>query len=313
MSEWNDIKEFTSEETTVRKFVFTKDDAVVESVLYAYPSYKERTVICCSVQSGCPVGCTFCGTGKYFVRNLTADEILEQIQYSLDETKVDPGEIKNLQIMFMSMGEPMLNPKAMKEVLPKLYELYPNAKLLISTSAPDVDYEWLIDMSMDIPNIGLQFSIHESTDEARNKLIPFKSKLDLAMISFIGERWFNYTDRKPFFNYCTHKDNTSPQDAVNLRMLFPPAIFEATLSVVCESDNGVQRDTEAHVIASEFASRLVEYGFNTRVFDPAGQDDIGGGCGQLWFVQDWMRDNPEMAKQSAGFKQAELINLKNVT
>ena len=38
--------------------------------------------------------------------------------------------------------------------------------------------------------------------------------------------------------------------------------------------------------------------FNTLL--PAGQDDIGGGCGQLWFVQDWMRKNPELAKPSKG-------------
>jgi 23S rRNA (adenine2503-C2)-methyltransferase len=37
------------------------------------------------------------------------------------------------------------------------------------------------------------------------------------------------------------------------------------------------------------------------MFDPAGQDDIGGGCGQLWFVQQWMKDNQHLAKRSVGF------------
>ena len=37
------------------------------------------------------------------------------------------------------------------------------------------------------------------------------------------------------------------------------------------------------------------------MFDPAGQDDIGGGCGQLWFVQKWMEENPDKAKKSVGF------------
>ena len=45
----------------------------------------------------------------------------------------------------------------------------------------------------------------------------------------------------------------------------------------------------------------MELGFSTRMFDPAGQDDIGGGCGQLWFVQEWMRNNPDKAKKSVGF------------
>ena len=48
-------------------------------------------------------------------------------------------------------------------------------------------------------------------------------------------------------------------------------------------------------------AKLSEHGFSTRMFDPAGQDDIGGGCGQLWFVQDWMKNNPDKAKKSVGF------------
>ncbi len=53
-----EVKSFKSGNIT--KYVFYNDDVVYEAVLYRY---KERTVICCSVQSGCPVGCTFCGTG----------------------------------------------------------------------------------------------------------------------------------------------------------------------------------------------------------------------------------------------------------
>lgn len=57
---WNDIKRIDSSEGNVCKFVYTKNNAVAESVLYKYPTYEERTVICCSTQSGCPVGCRFC-------------------------------------------------------------------------------------------------------------------------------------------------------------------------------------------------------------------------------------------------------------
>lgn len=45
---WPDIKEIQSSDENVKKFVFAKDDAVAESVLYKYPTYEERTVICCS-------------------------------------------------------------------------------------------------------------------------------------------------------------------------------------------------------------------------------------------------------------------------
>ena len=42
-------------------------------------------------------------------------------------------------------------------------------------------------------------------------------------------------------------------------------------------------------IIKSVSESFIEEGYNTRIFDPAGQDTIGGGCGQLWFVQDWMK------------------------
>ena len=58
-------------------------------------------------------------------------------------------------------------------------------------------------------------------------------------------------------------------------------------------------DRELLEVAAKAAGYEID-GYSTRCFDPAGQDDIGGGCGQLWFVQDWMRNNPELARPSVG-------------
>jgi adenine C2-methylase RlmN of 23S rRNA A2503 and tRNA A37 len=96
---WNEIKEINSTDNNVKKFVFTKDNAVAESVLYKYPTYDERTVICCSTMSGCPVGCRFCGAGDNFVRSLTAEEIVSQPVHLLKQTGVDPKSIKKPEDM----------------------------------------------------------------------------------------------------------------------------------------------------------------------------------------------------------------------
>jgi hypothetical protein len=154
---WHDIKRIDSTDRNVSKFVFTNDTAVAESVLYKYPTYADRTVICCSTQSGCPVGCRFCGAGDKFVRSLTADEIFDQPRYLLKQTGVDPASIDKLQIMFMSMGEPLLNWKQLKSALYRLHETYPLAKLLISTSAPGnrhESFEELNRVSKEIPTNG---------------------------------------------------------------------------------------------------------------------------------------------------------------
>ena len=44
-------------------------------------------------------------------------------------------------------------------------------------------------------------------------------------------------------------------------------------------------------VIKAFQDKFLEQGYNVRMFDPAGQDDIGGGCGQLWYVQKWLKDN----------------------
>ena len=149
-----------------------------------------------------------------------------------------------------------------------------------------------------IPTVGLQFSVHESTDESRNKLIPFDAKLTLKEISEVGEVFLARTGRKPFFNYCAHENNSSKEDADRINELFNPDVFEATISVVCEREESIAAANERQrELASTFMQHLNDYSFSTRMFDPAGQDDIGGGCGQLWFVQKWMQENPDKAKK----------------
>jgi 23S rRNA (adenine2503-C2)-methyltransferase len=298
---WTTTRRIDSSDENVSKYVFEKQDAVAEAVLYKYPSYAERTVVCCSTQSGCPVGCRFCGAGDSFARNLTADEVVSQTEHLFADRQIDASAVARMQIMFMSMGEPLLNARALCEAIERLHALYPVASLLISTSGPRAGYLEVLDVSMRVPKVGLQFSVHESTDEARNALIPFKAKLTLREIATEGEAWAEATGRRPFFNYCAHGKNSSDADADRILDLFDPEIWEATISVVCERDEHVAAANERQrELAVGFRKKLGDRGFSTRVFDPAGQDDIGGGCGQLWFVQDWMRRNAAMVRPSVG-------------
>ena len=72
------VKRIDSSDANVSKYVFDFDNAVAEAVLYKYPTYEERTVICCSTQSGCPVGCRFCGAGDAFVRSLINGDAIRE-------------------------------------------------------------------------------------------------------------------------------------------------------------------------------------------------------------------------------------------
>lgn len=291
-----DIKRFDSSEGNVWKYVFTKPDMVAEAVLYRYMSFYDRTVICCSTMSGCPVGCKFCGTGNRFVRNLTCDEIVGQVRAVLKDQDIeDVGKLgKRFQIMFMSMGEPLLNWPEVENAIRKLHDLFPNAELLLSTIAPNDKDVWnsVIQLSKDINKVGLQFSIHKSTDQDRNLLIPYENKLMLREIRDIGIVWWRETGRHPYLNYCIDGTNNMYADVERLTTLFSPIIFNFTFSVVCSANESMKEAGFRELdIVRAFEGKFAEKGYNTLVFNPDGQDDIGGGCGQLWYVQKWMREN----------------------
>ena len=61
-----------------------------------------------------------------------------------------------------------------------------------------------------------------------------------------------------------------------------------TFSVICNSQKG-ELSSRGYELAKKMDREHMEMGYNTRTFNPDGQDDIGAGCGQLWFVQDWLK------------------------
>jgi 23S rRNA (adenine2503-C2)-methyltransferase len=288
------VKKFDGKEGNVWKFVFDFGDAIAEAVLYKYQSFGERTVLCISVQSGCPVGCKFCGTGKKFVRNLTSEEIQYQVTRVLLEMNLTDC-IKNcrkFQIMFMSMGEPFLNYFEVEKAIISLNMWHPNAQLLVSTMGPKKPQFFgdFIKLSHKINKVGLQFSVHEAIEEKRNLLIPFKDKLTLREMRDIGICWHGITDRKVYINYCVNENNVSQVEKDRLMDLFSPYSFAFTFSVICSADETMKdAGFRNKVFIEKFMQSFVDAEYDCRMFDPAGQDDIGGGCGQLWYVQEWMK------------------------
>jgi 23S rRNA (adenine2503-C2)-methyltransferase len=197
--------------------------------------------------------------------------------------------------MFMSMGEPMLNWFHVRGAIEELNAFFPNAQLLISTMGindPTI-FTDMIKTSIKIDKVGLQFSVHAMYDEERDRIIPFKNKMDLRQLRNSGLLWSQATGRQVFLNYCFGSTIMFNLDRVF--DMFDPMSFALTFSVVCENEVGKPRTQEVKdmVTASLYTiqQRCLAEGYNVRSFDPAGQDDIGGGCGQLWYVQDWMKQN----------------------
>ena len=140
----------------------------------------ERWMVGVSVMSGCPVRCKFCNTGQMKKsRNLTAEEIVDQVRFIVDKNGLDPSNSKEFKINYTRMGEPFLNITNIREAIRIIDEMYPGTHHYVSTiGIKDADYSWIKD------NITLQLSLHSLDDDRRNWLIPFKNK---ASISELGQ------------------------------------------------------------------------------------------------------------------------------
>ena len=128
-----------------------------------------------SCMSGCPVRCKFCATGnlpKY--RNLTGQEIFDQVEFAIEKGGANPLEAKEFKINYTRMGEPFLNIEAIKEAITLIDAKYPNTHHYVSTiGIKGSDFSWIKD------NVTLQLSLHSLDEDRRNDLIPFKNKMSI--------------------------------------------------------------------------------------------------------------------------------------
>jgi len=282
------MKVFESDNGIVTKYVFQGGDgSIKEAVLYMYG---DRVVVCCSTQCGCKVGCKFCGTGNMFVRDLKSFEIYGQVFEILKHKglmDIDKKDVR-FQVMFMSMGEPMHNWGNVSRAIMFLNKSFPSAELLISTvGIRDAQTQGrIIALSKEINKIGLQFSIHKSTNNERKKLIPHHDVMGLLELRDFGTKWSLETGRPVFLNYCIDGTNSRLEDYCMLNATFTPVIFNFTFSVICSKDETMKEAGYKNLDEIiKFEQYFLEDGYNTRIFNPEGQDDIGGGCGQLWYFQ----------------------------
>lgn len=128
------------------------------------PTKENKVAVCVSCQVGCPVGCKFCYSGKTkFKRNLSVEEIVEQVRAAKEVAKAIPTSI-----VFMGMGEPTLNLKNVLDAGEKIHEEFKISynRITISTSCLK-SLDKLVDMKF---NVAL--SLHSPFDAVRKKLIP---------------------------------------------------------------------------------------------------------------------------------------------
>jgi len=218
----------------------------VESVQPPIPK-KEKWVIIVSTLCGCPVNCSICDAGGNYTGKLDSEQILAQIRYLVDRD-FPSGEIgiKKFKIQFARMGEPALN-RDVIQVLTELPRLYRAPGLIssISTVAPrgcDLFFKELVQVKQDHYAKGrfqLQFSIHTTDKDLRDKIIPIK-KWNYAEIARYGETFFKPGDRKISLNFAVTEG--FPIEAKTLLKYFSPDLFLIKLTPLNPTVNALKNN-----------------------------------------------------------------------
>jgi 23S rRNA (adenine2503-C2)-methyltransferase len=237
-----------------------RDDplSVVEFVDAVDPRYprQEKWVVTVSTQFGCPVKCLICDSGGFFRGNLTADEILAEIDYVVcrrqPDRRITNGKFK---IHFARMGEPALNPSLLEvlERLPVLYDA-PGIIPCIPTIAPAGTEGWfarLLEIKQRLYGGGhfqLQLSINSTDPKTRDVMMPVR-KWSLEQLADYGRTFYEPGDRKVVLNFALARGVAV--DPAEIRRIFNPEAFMVKLTPVNPTDTAVKNGYETILSGAE--------------------------------------------------------------
>jgi 23S rRNA (adenine2503-C2)-methyltransferase len=281
------IHEARAKDGTVKILFNLKDGKTVETALMKFPSTggKHRYTVCISTQVGCPIGCPFCATGQQgFERNLTPGEIIDQVlyfaRYLQDKTIGREGErIKN--IVFMGMGEPLVNYDALWQAIEMLNS--PDGfglsarSMTISTAGLIPGIERLSNEKL---QVGLAISLHASDNKLRDKLVPINKKYPLEELIPACREYFACTGCRVSFEYALFDGvNDSIVQAQSLADLIQGMNCHVNLISANQTTNQKMQPSPRNKVLA-FQQELKNRGINCTLRLSRGQD-IDAGCGQL--------------------------------
>ncbi|HYK01246.1 MAG TPA: 23S rRNA (adenine(2503)-C(2))-methyltransferase RlmN [Thermoanaerobaculia bacterium] len=259
-----------------QKYLFKLADGQrIESV---YMPMGDRTSICLSSQAGCAVGCTFCVTGFFGAgRNLTPGEMLGQF-FTIQREKEIPPELMN--VVFMGMGEPLLNFDNLVATLDILYRNLAPRRITVSTSGIIPGIEALATLERR-PNLAI--SVNAPDRKRREEIMPITSKYPLGDLMAALRRFPLEKGRDLTIEYVLLAGyNDSNQDAIALAKLIR-GIRGAKVNAIPFNEDAnlpkwMKRPGDRDI--DRFVDTLVRNGVRVTVRRSKGRD-IAAACGQL--------------------------------
>ena len=267
-----------SSDGTIKFAIKLYDNLIVEAVLI--PS-NNRITACISSQVGCSLDCNFCATSKIKkMRNLEFYEIFDQIML-LNKESINHFSSSITNIVFMGMGEPLLNYKNVIESIDQITSDFgigiSYKKITLSTSGIS---KMIRKMADDNVKFNLAISLHTALEKTRNKVMPFSKSFPIKELVDSLEYWYKKIKRKITFEYLIWKEINDDFEHINALVSICKRIpSKVNIIEYNDTDNSIFRNADDKWI-NNYVTTLKENRIPVSVRRSRGKD-INAACGQL--------------------------------
>ncbi|MDP3392281.1 23S rRNA (adenine(2503)-C(2))-methyltransferase RlmN [Sediminibacterium sp.] len=268
-----------SNDGTVKSRFKTFDGHLVEGVLIPTD---DRKTACVSSQIGCSLSCKFCATGYMErKRNLTYDEIVDQVVL-INQQSEQVFEKKLTNIVFMGMGEPLLNYnnvlKAIERISAKDGLFMSPRRITVSTAGVAKQIRMLGD---DQVKFKLALSLHAPNDAKRNQIMPINETNNIKVLTEALNYFYKKTGNEITLEYILFKNlNDSAKDAEELTKVFRQIPADLINIIEYNSIDAFKFTKPDEDDTQSFMDILAANKVNARLRRSRGKD-IDAACGQL--------------------------------
>ena len=300
------VERQVSKDGTRKYLIRTAPGIEIEAVYI--PDVGRAGALCVSSQVGCTLNCTFCHTGtQKLVRNLTAAEIVAQVQVARDDLEEwpSPKEDRRLSnIVFMGMGEPLYNLDHVSDAIDIISDnegiAISRRRITVSTSGvvPQLDALGTRTAAM------LAISLHATNDALRDVLVPLNKKFPLEQLMAAIRAYPGLSNaRRVTFEYVMLKGvNDSPEEARALLKLIEGIPAKINL-IPFNPWPGVEYECSDWKTIERFAAILNKAGYASPIRTPRGRDILAA-CGQLKSESEKIRASALRKAEQAGVEAA---------
>ncbi|HBT10281.1 MULTISPECIES: 23S rRNA (adenine(2503)-C(2))-methyltransferase RlmN [Leeuwenhoekiella] len=267
-----------SSDGTIKNAVKLHDNLTVESVLIPTAS---RTTACVSSQVGCSLNCKFCATARLKrMRNLNPDEIFDQV-VAIDQQSRLYHNRPLSNIVFMGMGEPLMNYKNVVKSIEKITDpeglgMSPKRITVSTSGVPKI----IKKMADDEVKFNLAVSLHSALDDVRTDIMPFNEQMPLQELKEALQYWYVKTKKRITYEYVVWRGINDQDKDIEALIDFCLAVpSKVNLIEYNPIDDGQFQQADPLAI-DRYVAKLEDRGITVTVRRSRGKD-IDAACGQL--------------------------------